>query len=182
MRVKYLSVIMMLLFAMSISACNKAGNAGVQPPIPEPAPAPVSQEITLYFSDEQAMYLIAEKRLVQVDNASDVQQLASAVINQLIAGPSSNKLTKTIPPESRLLSLKVENALATVNFSKELQTKHWGGSSGELHTLYSIVNSLTELTGIQKVQILIEGEKQESLKGHLDISQPLIRDASLMKK
>lgn len=178
---KWISFILVLILALYIGACNKNSKSGA-PPAPESAPqTPATREVTLYFSDDQAMYLVAEKREVQLEK-DDAQVLASAVINQLIAGPVSSKLIRTIPPECRLLSLKVENGLATVDFSRELQTRHWGGSTGEQHTLCSIVNSLTELPGVQKVQLLIEGEKQETLKGHMDISQPMTRDDSIIKK
>ena len=72
--------------------------------------------------------------------------------------------------------------MATVDFSKELKTKHWGGSTGESMTIMSIVNSLTELPGIEKVQILIEGQKEDTLAGHWDLSSPISRDESIIGK
>jgi len=49
-------------------------------------------------------------------------------------------------------------------------------------TIYSLVNSLTDLQGIQQVQLLVEGQKLETLKGHLEISQPLTRNPDIIKK
>jgi germination protein M len=49
-------------------------------------------------------------------------------------------------------------------------------------TINSIVNSLTELTGIKKVQILINGTKVDTLAGHADLSQALSRNESIIKK
>jgi len=48
-------------------------------------------------------------------------------------------------------------------------------------TLYSIVNSLTEIPPIKGVQILIEGKQRESLTGHIDISMPFLRDEDWIK-
>jgi len=43
-------------------------------------------------------------------------------------------------------------------------------------TVYSIVNTLTEIPPIRGVQILVEGNETKSLVGHIDISMPLLRD------
>ena len=78
--------------------------------------------------------------------------------------------------------MEVANGVAYVNFSKELQTKHWGGSAGEIMTIWSLVASLTQAeppesaSPISKVQILIEGKTVETLAGHYDISKPLVRE------
>ena len=43
---------------------------------------------------------------------------------------------------------------------------------GKKFTITQIVNSLLELDNIERVQFLIDGEKAESLMGHIDISEP----------
>jgi germination protein M len=48
-------------------------------------------------------------------------------------------------------------------------------------TVYSIVNSLTEISPIKGVQILVEGNERNSLVGHVDISMPLLRDEDWIK-
>lgn len=50
-----------------------------------------------------------------------------------------------------------------VNFSREFQVRHWGGTAREAMPLYSVVNSLAKVEGVAKVQFLLEGEKQKSL-------------------
>jgi germination protein M len=49
-------------------------------------------------------------------------------------------------------------------------------------TLYSLVNSLTEVPEIKQVQIQINGANLDSLAGHVDLTNPLTRDESLIKK
>jgi len=143
--------------------------------------AEIDKEITLYFSDQQAQFLVAEKRSVKVAS-DDTHTVAQAIINELIAGPKQANMVKTVPPEAKLLSLSIENKLTSVDFSQEIKTKHWGGSTGETMTILSIVNSLTELPGIEKVQFLIEGQKEDTLAGHWDISSPISRDESIIAK
>ena len=45
----------------------------------------------------------------------------------------------------------------------------------------SIVNTLTEFPEVKKVQILIDGTHVETLSGHMDLSEPLVRMTELLK-
>jgi germination protein M len=129
------------------------------------------------------MYLLPESREIKIQKDIKTEVLiAEAIVNELIAGPTDTKLRATIPKETKLLSLKITDQVANVDFSEEIRSTHPGGSSGEAMTLNSIVNSLTELTGIKKVQILINGAKVDTLVGHADLSQPLSRNESIIKK
>ncbi|TYO95394.1 GerMN domain-containing protein [Desulfallas thermosapovorans] len=142
-------------------------------------PAKTRQKVTLYFSDDQAMYLVPEERTVTKGD----ELLEAVIIRELISGPQKDNLERTIPEGTKLLSVSVVNGVAYVNFSKEFQTKHWGGSAGEIMTLYSVVNSLARLPGIEKVQFLLESDKKESiLNGNMDTTVPLEPDYSLVAK
>jgi len=138
-----------------------------------------STKITLYFADSNAEYLIPEIREISV---TDKEPLEKYVVQELIKGPKEKDLSKTVPPETKLLSIETNEGVCTVSFSKEFQLKHWGGSTGELMTIYSIVNSLTELSHIHKVQFLLEGQKTEVFKEHIIFNEPFERDESLIKK
>jgi spore germination protein GerM len=73
--------------------------------------------------------------------------------------------------------------VAKVNFNKALSKDHPGGSSGEMMTVYSIVNSLTlNFPQIKRVQILIEGKAIETIAGHLSLKQPVSSNRELIKK
>lgn len=133
--------------------------------------------ITLYFSDEQAEYLIPETRHIEKS-----ENIAKAALEELIKGPKESSLHATVPSETRVLGVDIEKDTAYANFSKELVDKHWGGSTGELMTITSIVNTLTEFENIKKVQILVEGKVVETIAGHLDVSRPLTRDETVIKK
>ena len=97
---------------------------------------------------------------------------------ELIEGPSNEDLRKTLPPETRLLSIVVNDGVAVVDFSQEFQTKHWGGSAGEGLTIQSLVKTLTSIEGIDKVQVLIQGEVIDSLVGTTIGQSHLLRSPS----
>ena len=131
---------------------------------------------TLYFSDENAEYLNAEER--ELDELTP-----ESLINALIEGPKEDANRKTIPDGTKLIDVKVEDGVAYVNFSKEFKENHWGGSTGETHTIFSIVNtlSLEPNLNIDSVKILVDGETMDSLAGHMDTTEPIEPDLELSK-
>lgn len=135
-------------------------------------------EHVLYFADQKAESLQAEKRKVR---SGTTQAIAEAIVEELLKGPKSQNLNAIIPADTRLLKVSVADTMITVDFSKEFTSKHAGGSAGETMTIYGIVNTLTELPGIDKVQILVEHQHIDTLAGHYDLRGPIKRDPSLVK-
>lgn len=179
-----LLVVLCLLVVTALTGCNSSGKnkqkQGDDPTNQQPKLATV--EVVLYFSDDQAMYLVPEKRNISIEQGASDEVLAASIIEELIAGPKNKELYATIPAEAKILSVKIKDGVASTDFSEELQSKHWGGSAGEGMTLNSIANTLTELDSIDKVQLLIEGKKVESLAGHADTTVPLERNETIIKK
>ena len=139
------------------------------------------KEVVLYFSDSEGEYLVGEKR--EISKKNEFKEEAKEAILELIRGPKG-KLIPTLPPRTKLLTLQISGAgLAKVNFSLALSKDHPGGSSGEVMTLYSIVNSLSlNFPQIKKVQILIDGKPVETITGHLSLKQPVSPKPDLIKK
>jgi len=142
----------------------------------EPVPTEEVVEVNLYFSDSQAMYLVAEKRKI-----SQAPSLARQAVVELIKGPESSDLYPTIPEGTQVNEVYIVDDIVYIDLSEEIFKNHPGGSSGELMTVYSIVNTLTEIPMIKGVQILVEGNEMKSLVGHIDISMPLLRDEDWIK-
>lgn len=126
------------------------------------------EKLEIYFSSPNANYLIAEKR--SLDEEAD---LYFQLFEELLLGPENKELAGTIPDKTKLLDYQLEEKLLTLNFNLKLRTNHWGGSTGEIMTVYSIVNTYTALAEVESVKILLEGEKIETLVGHLDLTRPL---------
>ena len=139
------------------------------------------REVLLYFSDSEGEYLIGEKR--KILKKSDMKEEAREAIHELIIGPKG-KLIPTLPPRTKLLTLQINDAgLAKVNFTLALSKDHPGGSSAEMMTVYSVVNSLAfNFPQIKRVQILIEGKPIETIAGHLSLRQPISPKPDLIKR
>lgn len=132
--------------------------------------------MVLYFAGSQAMYVVPEVREVDVTG----RRYAQTAIQELIKGPTMPGLYPTIPNGTKLLSVKIEDGLATVDFSKEFKNNHPGGSAGEIMTIYSVVNTLTEFPTVKKVKFLIEGKEEETLAGHVVFNEPFERDENII--
>lgn len=134
--------------------------------------------LTLYFSDSQAMYIVPEKRDVAVSNND---RLEKVIFIELMKGPAGKDSRGVIPKGTELLSVNTEKGLCTIDLSSEFVDNSPGGSASESMTINSIVNSLTELDYIDKVQFLIEGKKRE-VYTHLIFDEPFARNESIISK
>lgn len=136
-----------------------------------------TREIVLYFSDESGQHLVSELREVP-----KVEGIARAVMQELIAGPSVDSgLLPTIPVGTQLLDINVRpDGLCLVDLSGELVQNHPGGSMNEEMTVYSVVNTLTQFPTIQEVQILVDGQKVETIAGHMDVSTTMARNEEII--
>lgn len=149
---------------------------GQTPISPEPSAEKV--KVVLYFGDKSAEFLWAEERVVTRTTQPD----PVLALTELAKGPTRTDRARVIPEGTKVLAVDVVNGVAYANFSKELRDKHWGGSAGELFTVYGIVATLTEFPQIDRVQILVEGQRLDSLAGHMILSEPIARDESILRR
>jgi spore germination protein GerM len=131
------------------------------------------REVILYFGSQDGFSLVAEAREVP---DGEEGQLVKEIIQSLSLGPHS-RLIPILPPGPRLLGYTEQDGIATLDFSSELVAAHPGGSMSELLTVYGLVNTLAvNFPHIRKVRILIDGQPVETLKGHVDLRQPIAAD------
>lgn len=141
----------------------------------EPAPAEKTK-VSLYFvnqeyvttGDESLEKLILVEREVELGNKT----VEEVILAELQKKPEDEKLTTTVD-KLKILSVKVDGDEVKVDISSENLN---GGSMEEALILQQIVYSLTELPTIDEVQLLVDGEKQETLMGHFSIDEPLDRE------
>lgn len=142
--------------------------------------SPKKREISLFFADSQAHYLVKEGRKVYAKGSTTEQ--ARDLIKALISG-SKKGMVPTLPPGTSLRGISIDpHGTAHVDFSIELIQGHPGGSSAEIMTIYSVVNSLVlSFPQIQRVKILIQGKERDTLVGHISIKEPLEADLKLVR-
>jgi len=153
----------------------------LKPRLAKPIPSVERRGVVLYFSDGEGEYLVGEKR--SIVKKGELEKEAKETIVELTKGPKG-KLSPTLPPQTKLLALQLgADGVAKVNFNQSLSRDHPGGSSAEVMTVYSIVNSLIlNFPEIKRVQILIEGKEVETLTGHLGLKRPISSKPDLVRK
>jgi germination protein M len=109
--------------------------------------------VTLYFlnqNDKNYKYYVPVTRMVKRTN-----DVAAAVVDQLIKGPDQKKgLVAVMNSTTEVRSVKKSDGLITVDFSNKLLGPDQKASADALQ---SVVLSLTENTGVAKVQITVDG-------------------------
>lgn len=147
----------------------------VSPPELERAPgeAGETKTIVLFFPAEEDSLLHREER--EIWSSPSVVEEARQVVEELLQG-SKNGYLSPFPPETSLREIFLtQEGIAYVDFSREIQENHLHGSSAEMATIFSIVNSLTyNFKPIKKVFILVEGGEKETLGGHISLAQPFL--------
>jgi germination protein M len=130
---------------------------GFLEPYPLDPSATTAREVLLYFANADATALLTERRVIQVPFRATNPEIARRVVEELIEGPQTPALKRTIPPEVTVLSTAIAGGICHVDFSEEMHTRHSGGATGEAFTITSLVYSLTELPFVQKVRLTVEG-------------------------
>jgi germination protein M len=115
--------------------------------------------ITLYFQGSNSAgdysYFVPVTRLVPRS-----QDVALTTLEQLVRGPKQgSSLVSAVLPSTQIEQVGITGDTITANFNRDLLLfNEEGRASGD--AVKSIVLSLTENTGAQKVQIMVEGESQ----------------------
>lgn len=115
--------------------------------------------VTLYFLDSDTYEIIPEAR--KIDAKELLNNPYELLINLLIEGPKNEKLLKLIPENTKLNSAKIVDNILYIDFSEEFIKEQNLGKEQEELILKSIVNTVTELTEVNKVAFLINGEENK---------------------
>ena len=132
-------------------------------------------KILLYFKNNSTGEIDKEYRNISMQRIID--NMPQAIVEEELKGPESANLSTAIPQGTRVLSVNVEGNEAKVDLSKEFIEGQEGNSKDCLLAIYSIVNSLTEITEINQVKFYIEGKEIESYKGYFGMEKPFLRSA-----
>lgn len=133
--------------------------------------------LTLYFADENGDRLVSEKREVEYNSNIALEKI---VVEQLLAGPEKEDSYPMINPATTILSVAVKDGICYVNLSQDFLTQIYNVTSDV--TLYAITNSLVELTNVNKVQILVEGETDVLYNEKVSLNTVFERNLELVVK
>lgn len=112
----------------------------------------IKTTLTLYFASADGQSLVKKYVDVYYNNNIARERL---VIENLIKGIDEQDAKSPIPSGTKLLNITVTDGVCYVNFDSTFLNVDSGMSADVV--VYSIVNSLTELDNINKVQLLVNG-------------------------
>ena len=124
------------------------------------------EEVTLalYFANVTGDKLIKVNRTMRYNTNISLEKL---VVEQLVSGPVGNKgkgdilAYPTLNPEIKIISVNIKDGICYVNLNNTFLTLNSNVTADT--AIYSLVNSLTELPGVLKVQLAVEGETEAVL-------------------
>ena len=130
--------------------------------------------VSLYYKNKDTKELMPEGRVI--DSKELLENPYKKLVELLIEAPKNDKLESAIPEGTKVNNAKIEGDIVYLDLSKEFIENHAGGQEEESLTIYSIVNTLTELTEVNSVKILIDGKEDESFKdGKINFSEPFLK-------
>lgn len=131
-------------------------------------------ELTLYYTDSQRRYLLVHTQAV---NLADQEDIASYLVGQLLNPPEAKGLVSPLPEGTRLLSCRISDGLCTLDLSQEFEQNAFSQSFAQRTTLLSLVNTLTQLEDVQRVEFYLEGSLMARYQ-ELTLSNALVFDES----
>ncbi|MDD3852001.1 MAG: GerMN domain-containing protein [Bacillota bacterium] len=171
-------ILLILICVILVAGCAARNRTDGGEENDQPEEIQETLEVTLYFSDNQAMYVVPEVRELTVPKDASREEIIASVVGLLEEGPKQEGHFPTIPEGTKVRSVEIEEDTVTVDFSKELSGAH--GATGEAMALNSLVNTLTEFDYIEKVFFTIEGEVRPL--EHFVPDEPLTRNEDVIKK
>ena len=108
----------------------------------------------------------------QVTVTATKDDVITKVLDQLSQAPKTEGAEPVGLDKFDYSKSKLDGTTAVVDLSGDLT----GGSLDEDVLARSIVNSLLSVDGIKAVEFTVNGEKAESLMGHVDISEPFTKN------
>jgi len=139
--------------------------------------------LTLYFANKTGDGLIKVNRTLRYNTNIALEKL---VVEQLVSGPIEQKgkeneqtIFPSLNSEIKIISVNVKDSICYVNLNDAFLT-NLNSVSTEI-AIYSLVNSLTELPGVVKVQLAVDGETEIMLGEKYALSTLFERNMDLIQ-
>lgn len=138
-------------------------------------------ELNLYFSNAEGNALVLVRRKMLYNANISMEKL---IVEQLLKGinaeESGNVAKASIPENTKLLSLYVKDGVCYVNFDQNFANQSCNVDEDVM--IYSLVNSLTEIPAITKVQISINGVSNRTFKEKINLNTMFERNLEYIQQ
>ena len=115
--------------------------------------------VSLYFQAKETKELVPEARLIDIKKI--INDPCDKLVELLIEGPKNEREEKIIPDNTKLNKSYMDDDCVVLDFSGELLNYNKNEEKEKDNLINSLVNTLTQLTEVNKVKILIDGNDNE---------------------
>ena len=138
-------------------------------------------ELKLYFSNDKGNGLVMVKRKLLYNANISMEKL---IVEQLLKGidteESGNLAKSSMPSNTKLLNLYVKDSVCYVNFDENFVDQSVGVDEDVI--IYSLVDSLTEIPTITKVQISVNGVSNRIFKEKINLNTMFERNLDYIQE
>lgn len=132
--------------------------------------------LTLYYTDETGKRLVPVYRTVIYNSNISIERLA---LEQLIMGPSTEGVYPTINPETKVTNITLRDRVCYVDLDEKFMTEPYGVTPEV--AIYSLINTLAEMTEVSKVQISVNGDSSRRFMDQIPLSGQFERNLELLQ-
>lgn len=132
-------------------------------------------KVAVYFANETGDALVESNLKITYDGTMTTERL---ILEQLMEGPVLDNMQAVIPKGTLVNKVTIRDGICYVDFNEKFMEKR-EGITAEV-AVYSIVNSLTELSNVYKVQFLINGSTKKTYQ-NLDFSSTFERNLEIVE-
>jgi len=125
-----------------------------------------NQYYVLYLKHKDQAFIFSDTYHIKADDPKlEGKTLAEFVMEELIKQKGVGELINPIHPETKILSMEQDGRKMTLNLSQEFADGLTGTPEDTEATIAMVVNTLITLPSIDRVSLLIEGEKPDTING-----------------
>ena len=144
----------------------------------------IGSSAPIYFGDKSSDLLVEVQRSMEQGKIWSPRERVLEVFKGPLEEDGDNVWTvmRAGMTEIDILSVDVYNDIAYVDLSAHFKEVCAGLSKkSEMLLVYSIVNTITAMDGINRVQFTVEGKQTDKLAGYLCLSDPFLRNFGIIK-
>lgn len=131
--------------------------------------------LLLYFASKDGDELVEVERTVLNDSSIAMEKL---VMKLLIEGPQNDETRAVIPDTVSVLDISIRSGTCYVNLDSNFLTDTMDLPPEII--IYSIVNSLSELTDVNQVQIMVNGSSDVKFMDSISLAEPFTKDLNYL--
>ena len=122
-------------------------------------------DLTLYFANKAGDKLVGQRVAMEYNSNISLEKL---IVEQLIEGPQELGHYATIPSDVKLLNVSVNDSVCSINFNAAFLNSSLDVAA--YIPIYSIVDSLAELSTVSRVQIRMIGSQDDVFRDQIPLS------------